>query len=54
MFVGAEGRAVGRNIFLDGNSFKDSPAVDKKPFVTDAIAGVAFTYSKVRLSYTFN
>lgn len=52
LFGGAEGRAVARNIFLDGNTFRDSHSVDKKPFVADMNAGVAFTYGQARLSYT--
>jgi lipid A 3-O-deacylase len=40
-FVGAQGRAVGRNIFLDGNSFRSSPSVDKEPLVADLQAGVS-------------
>ena len=54
-FAGVDGRAVARNIFLDGNSFDDnSPGVDKKPLVGDAVAGVAFTLYDYRLSYTAN
>lgn len=52
LFGGIEGRAVARNIFLDGNTFRDSPDVDKNYFVGDANMGVAFTYDRVRLSYT--
>lgn len=52
LFGGVEGRAVARNIFLDGNTFGDSHSVDKKYYVADANAGMAFTYNKVRLSYT--
>ncbi len=52
LFVGAEGRAVGRNIFLDGNSFRDSPSVDKKWLVGSLQGGVALTYRNTRLSYT--
>ncbi len=52
LFAGAEGRAVGRNIFLDGNTFADSHRVDKKHFVADLNTGIAFTYQRVRLSYT--
>jgi len=54
IFAGVEGRAVGRNIFLDGNTFEDSPSVDKEHFVADANAGVAFTYGRAQLSYTLN
>jgi len=45
VFAGAQGRAVGRNIFLDGNSFRQSPSVDKKPLVGDVQAGVSMFWS---------
>lgn len=54
VFAGLEGRAVARNIFLDGNTFRDSASVDKKPLVGDANIGVAFNYGRVQLSYTLN
>jgi len=54
LFAGLEGRAVARDIFLDGNTFKDSHSVDKKHFVADASAGVAFTYDRYRLAYSLN
>jgi hypothetical protein len=50
-FGGVEGRAVARNIFLDGNTFESSHSVDKKPLVMDATAGLALTYGQVRISY---
>lgn len=53
IFAGLDGRAVARNIFLDGNTFGDSPSVDKKNFVGDASAGIAFTLGDYRLSYTY-
>lgn len=52
LFAGIEGRAMARNIFLDGNSFGDSHNVDKFPLVGDANAGIAFTFGRTRLSYT--
>lgn len=54
IFAGLDGRAIGRNIFLDGNTFRDSPSIDKKYFVGDASAGVAFTFDQYRLSYSYN
>ncbi len=55
LFAGLDGRAVARNIFLDGNSFDDDgPDVDKKFLVGDATAGIAFTLNNYRLSYTAN
>jgi hypothetical protein len=51
-FIGADGRAVLQNIFLDGNTWKDSHSVDKKHFVADLYAGLALTYGRFRLAYT--
>lgn len=54
-FAGVDARAVARNIFLDGNSFdSDSPSVDKRYLVGDAVAGIAFTLYDYRLSYSVN
>ncbi len=39
-FAGGEGRAMARNIFLDGNTFVNSRSVNKKPLVGDLTAGV--------------
>jgi len=52
IFAGAEGRAVAHNIFLDGNSFKNSHSVDKEILVGGLQAGLVFTYDNIRLSYT--
>lgn len=41
-----------RNIFLDGNTFRDSRSVDKEPLVGDLQFGIAVTWRNVRLSYT--
>lgn len=54
VFAGADGRAVARNIFLDGNTFKDSYSVDKEYFVRDLTAGIAFTLGDYRLTYSYN
>lgn len=52
LFAGLEGRAMARNIFLDGNTFEDSHRVDKKPVVLDLSAGASLIWQRVRLSYT--
>lgn len=52
LFAGAEGRGVARNIFLDGNTFEDSPSVDKKHWVGGLQAGLAVVYRDMRVSYT--
>lgn len=50
-FAGAQGRAVVRDIFLDGNSFTDGPRVDRKPLVAEASLGAALVFPSGRLSY---
>ena len=53
VFAAADGRAVARNIFLDGNTFQDSRSVDKEALVGDLQGGVELTWQDVRLSYTY-
>ena len=52
VFTGADGRAVLRNIFLDGNTFTDSHSVDKKYFVADVGIGIGLIIHRFKLSYT--
>lgn len=51
LFLSLEGRAVARNILLDGNTFTDSQSVDKYPFVGEARMGIAMTFGHYRLTY---
>lgn len=51
-FAGGEGRAVLRNIFLDGNTFTDSQRVDKKPFVGNFQLGLSLSYGGYRLAFS--
>lgn len=49
-FAGVTGRVVGRNIFLDGNSFRQSPNIAKKTYVADLQSGFSmFWSSSIRL-----
>lgn len=52
LFAGADGRAVARNIFLDGNSFQDSHRLDRRILVGDVQAGLVITFGNMRVSYT--
>ncbi|MES2739144.1 MAG: lipid A deacylase LpxR family protein [Verrucomicrobiota bacterium] len=52
-FLRGEGRAVARNIFLDGNTFRDSHSVDKYPLVADLSAGIAVNWKNTKLSYAY-
>ncbi|WP_343222686.1 lipid A deacylase LpxR family protein [Marinobacterium ramblicola] len=49
-FLSLDGRWILQDIFLDGNSFRDSHSVDKKPLVGDAAWGVAATWDRWKLS----
>jgi len=53
VFARADGRAVGHNIFLDGNTFGDSHSVDRNMFVADLSVGVAINYKNTKLAYAF-
>ena len=53
VFAGVEGRAVARNIFLDGNTWRDGPRVNRETFTGDVSAGVAVMYRRVRLTATY-
>lgn len=52
LFAGAQGRAVARDIFLDGNTFSSSHSVDKKTFVGDFQIGAAVIVEGTRLAIT--
>lgn len=51
VFVSAQGRYVARNIFLDGNTFRDSHSVDKKPWVGDLAVGFSLEVGPFNLTY---
>jgi hypothetical protein len=53
LFLGAEGRAILRNLFLDGSTFEESHSVQRKPLVADVQAGVALVFRGFRLTYTY-
>jgi len=52
-FAGVEGRAVGHNLFLDGNTYRPSLEVGHRPLVGDATFGGAIILLDVRLSYQY-
>ena len=53
VFAGTEGRLVARDIFLDGNTFRDSHSVDKKHAVGMFQAGAVAAYRDVRLTFSY-
>lgn len=50
-FVSLDGRLVGRDITLDGNTFEDSHSVDKRYLVGDAAVGVSGLFYGFKLSF---
>ena len=53
VFAGVEGRAIGRNMFLDGNMFRNSAMIAKEPFVGDMRAGVGLLFGGVNVYATY-
>ncbi|MCU0793032.1 MAG: lipid A deacylase LpxR family protein [Opitutaceae bacterium] len=55
LFGAFDARAVARDITLDGNTFKDSPSIDKEPLVADLYAGIGFAtpYLQIRYAQAF-
>lgn len=51
LFAALTGRIVGRDIFLDGNTFADSHSIDKETFVGDLIVGGSVIFHQFKLSY---
>jgi hypothetical protein len=49
--AGASGQAVARSLFLDGNTFRDSPRVGHEPLVGSGRAGLEFRYRGLSLAY---
>jgi hypothetical protein len=52
VFAGVEGRVVARNIFLDGNTFRDSRSVEKEKLISDLQFGLVLDWKDIRVSYT--
>jgi hypothetical protein len=53
LFADLDARLVGRNIFLDGNTFRDSHRVNKKYLVADLSAGFSLFYESFRMTYAW-
>lgn len=52
-FVAVEGRAVARDITLDGNTWRDSRSVEREPLVGDASLGFVVLFPRARLTFTY-
>ncbi len=51
LFASVEGRAIARDIFLDGNTFTNSHSVEKESFVGDFSVGVKVKCKRFKISY---
>lgn len=52
VFFGIDGRAVGYNMFLDGNTRKKSHEVSKERFVADFKLGASVEFEQIQIGYT--
>ncbi|MDR3498261.1 MAG: lipid A deacylase LpxR family protein [Parvibaculum sp.] len=52
LFAGASMRGVARDIFLDGNTFRSSASIDKRPVVADLKAGFVAVVWDTRIAFT--
>lgn len=50
-FMAANGRWVLRDIFLDGNTFRDSHSIDKKSLVGEFVLGASAVIKNIKISY---
>jgi hypothetical protein len=53
VFASLGGYAVGRDVFLDGNTFRDSASVERNIWVGDVQAGAALHINHYRLAFTY-
>lgn len=52
LFAGVDGRAIARNLFLDGNTFQSSRHAAKLPLVGDFQVGAAISLAQMRIAFT--
>jgi len=52
VFTALEGRYMAHNMLLDGNSYKDSASVERKPWVADAQVGFVVNWDRWQMAYT--
>ncbi|GIX31780.1 MAG: membrane protein [Porticoccaceae bacterium] len=51
LFASLDGRAVARDLFLDGNTWRDSHSVPRKPLVADLAVGASVLAGRWKFSY---
>lgn len=53
LFCALDGKIVLRNIFLDGNTLRDSHRVDKRPSTADLLFGLGMRFGRFNFSYAY-
>jgi lipid A 3-O-deacylase len=53
IFAAVDGKAVLQDIFLDGNTIRDSHSVDKNTFLADILVGIDLRFGRFNLSYSY-
>jgi lipid A 3-O-deacylase len=51
-YLGYDVTGVARNLFLDGNTFRDSPSIKKKPVVRRLFAGAGITMHRIKITFS--
>lgn len=52
LYIGSEGRLVGRDLFIEGNSFGGRKGVDARRMVGELFGGLVYTQGRFRAAYT--
>ena len=52
-FAAVDGKAVLRDIFLDGNTIRDSHSVDKNALIADILVGIGLRAGRFNLNYSY-
>ena len=52
LFAGLTGRYVARDIFVDGNTWRDSHSVSRTPYVSDQMLGLGFHWKHLEIRLT--
>jgi lipid A 3-O-deacylase len=52
LFFSTDGKIVAHDIFLDGNNFRDSHSVNKKPLVGEFVYGISWQVEEFRITYS--
>jgi len=51
VFAAIDRKAVGRNLLLDGNTFRESHSVERNPFTSDLLLGSVLAMGRLRIEY---